>query len=796
VIAAWLLYPVVALVLCVGCGLAVQWLSGMEISGAIVPGVGLLTIIVIASLATSHEFSAELALPAVLVVAVAGYLLGWRRLRALRPDPFPIAVGLGVFCVCAAPVVLSGNATFLGYFVLNDGVFHFSLIQQLLSHGHDLSRLPSSSYQALLSQYLASSYPTGADLPIGVFGKLVGQDVAWLFQPEQAIIMAFGALSIWQLLDGIVVPRSLRAVAAFVAAQAALLFAYYIEGSIKEVATTWVITTTLVLVVTILRRGTSWRAVIPLVIAAAAGYYVLGAAIAPWVALPLVVFVLVVAWRLRGWVTRMPRRRLLIGGAIAVVVVGGLAALAVHQALHFARVAEATLTQPGVLGNLLAPLPKWEMFGIWPADDFRLPLVTGMNLGFVLIGIALASAVMGAVWAIRRRMWPPLVLLAGNAVAMVYLLHRADPYAAGKVMMIFSLTSILTAMLGPASLYDAGRRIEAWGLAAVIAFGVLWSNALAYHGASIAPRAPLQELATIDTQFKGEGPAFYNLSDEYATYFLRDLALTNPALGAPPARNAAATPQGRDPWDPDDLSLSTIESYKLLVIGNPALASRPPANFKLAYTGRFYDVWKRTATSQVLAHYPLGGSLYPSAPASCRLVRTAAAQAKRDHAMLAYDLRPKVPLLVPAQVPHPPNWGAVSGDPYTVIPRSEPGTAAGKVTVPAAGRYQIEVDGSLSQKFYFSIDGRRVGAVSDELGPPGQLIPVASVTLTAGTHEISVLRPGNTLDPGDASTEQLLGPVLLVRAGASPTGTVSEIAPSQAQQLCGQTLDWIEVVRG
>jgi hypothetical protein len=796
VIVAWLLYPLVALVLCLGCGLAVQRCSGMEIPGTILPGVGLLTIIVIASLAVTHEFTARFALPAVLVVAVAGYVLGFSRLRTLRPDPLPLAAAFGVFCVCAAPMVLSGNATFAGYFVLNDGVFHFSLIHQLLSHGHDLSRLSLSSYSALLNDYLSTSYPTGADLPIGVFGKLVGQDVAWLFQPEQALMMAFGSAAVWELLSGVVASRRLRALVAFLAAQAALLYAYYLEASIKEVATTWVITTTLVLVVVVLRRGERWRAAIPLVIAAAGGYYVLGAAIAPWIAVPLVGFVLVVAWRLRHRAAAMSRQRLAVSAAAIIVIGGGLLALVIDRALNFAHVAEAVLTQPGVLGNLFTPLPKWQMFGIWPSDDFRVAMTAGASLTYALIGAAIVSGFLGVAWAVRRRLWPPLLLLAGNGIAVIYLLHRADPYAAGKVMMIFSLTAILTAMLGPAALHDAGRRIEAWGLALLIAFGVLWSNALAYHGAAIAPRAPLQELASIDTRFAGQGPAFFNLSNEYATYFLRDLAPVDPAVSPPAARTAAATPQGRDPWDPDDLPLSTIEGFRLLVIGDPALTSRPPSNFKLVYADRYYDVWRRASGPDVLAHYALGGPLYPVARASCRLVRTAAALARRDHARLAYDARVPVPLMAPGLSPdRPPNWGEVGGDPYSLIPRSEPGAVAGKVTLPSSGRYEVEAEGSISETMPISVDGHMIGALSDELGPPGQLIPIAPVTLSKGTHQVSVLRPGNTLAPGDAATGQLLGPVVFVRQDTSAVGTVSEISPSRAQQLCGQSLDWIEVVR-
>ena len=359
--------------------------------------------------------------------------------------------------------------------------------------------------------------------------------------------------------------------------------------------------------------------------------------------------------------------------------------------------------------------------------------------------------------------------------------------------MIVSLTAVLTAMLGPAALWDYGRRIESSALAAAITGAVLWTNALGYHDASIAPRARLQELANIDKRFNGQGPTFFNLSDEYATYFLRDLAPAEPALGPPVARSAAVTPPGREPWDPDDLAFSFLEAYKLLIIGNPALASRPPANYQLAYQGRFYDVWKRSSTPTVLTHIPLGGPLYPAATPKCNVVRSAAAQARRQHARLAYVLRPPIPALVPTQAAHPPNWGEVGGDPFSLIPRDQPGVMAQQVTVPTAGRYQMLAAGDISQKLDFDVDGHLVGSLSYDLGAPGQITSVGSVTVSAGKHEVAVVRPPNNLTPGDGGTTRTIGPVLLLRGSAVPP--VTEVGPSASPSLCGKPLDWLEIVR-
>src|SRR5437667_9375604 len=127
-IAAWVLFPVVLLAVCLGCGLAVERVGGWRLPGALLPSVGLALIIVTATLLTYQASTAPFTTAAVVALALAGYAGSKRRLGELRPEPWILAVGLGVYAVLALPVVISGSATFLGYFVLNDTAVHFALI--------------------------------------------------------------------------------------------------------------------------------------------------------------------------------------------------------------------------------------------------------------------------------------------------------------------------------------------------------------------------------------------------------------------------------------------------------------------------------------------------------------------------------------------------------------------------------------------------------------------------------------------------------------------------------------------
>jgi hypothetical protein len=195
----------------------------------------------------------------------------------------------------------------------------------------------------------------------------------------------------------------------------------------------------------------------------------------------------------------------------------------------------------------------------------------------------------------------------------------------------------------------------------------------------------------------------------------------------------------------------------------------------------------------VLDHVPLGDGLYPDAVPSCRLVRQTATLATHDHARLAYVVRDPVPAFVPTKAEYPPNWGVVTGDPYELIPRAQPGAVAGTLNVPASGTYQLWLEASVSQRFSVLIDGRPAGSVAWQLGPQGQFLQVGRVTLAAGQHRVQIVRPEVNGSPGQDTTGMYLGPLMLVH-GDDP-GPVSQIDPSRARSLCGRSLDWLEVVR-
>jgi hypothetical protein len=64
--------------------------------------------------------------------------------------------------------------------------------------------------------------------------------------------------------------------------------------------------------------------------------------------------------------------------------------------------------------------------------------------------------------------------------------------------------------------------------------------------------------------------------------------------------------------------------------------------------------------------------------------------------------------------------------------------------------------------------------------------------LTAGAHELQLRYPGKGLAPGRGEQLDRLGPVAL--EPRTPGPRLTEVAPEQAQSLCGRSLDWLAVV--
>ena len=95
-------------------------------------------VLVAGHIATASDATAPAAVPVVVALAIAGFALAFPLRRGI--DWWAVAVGCAVFAVFAAPVVLSGDATFTGYIKLDDTATWLAITDRVMEHGRDLER--------------------------------------------------------------------------------------------------------------------------------------------------------------------------------------------------------------------------------------------------------------------------------------------------------------------------------------------------------------------------------------------------------------------------------------------------------------------------------------------------------------------------------------------------------------------------------------------------------------------------------------------------------------------------------
>lgn len=793
---AWVLFPLVLGTVSLGCGLLVEAASGIRLRGALLLPIGFAAIVVIAQLVTLSASTARFAPWMVAAVALAGLLIT-RPWRDRKPDWWPAAVGVGTFAVYAAPIVLSGSATFAGWIKLDDGATWLAMTDRLMTHGRSLAGLPVATHRLVLEGYLGSGYPVGAYLPFGVGGRLVGEDLAWLIQPYMSFAAVMLALGIYALVSRAIDSRPLRALTAFVGSQAALLYGYVLWGGLKEVVATALIALTAALVPILLERLRSPRAAVPLAVATAAtvgSLSMTGGLI--WLAAILLPGIALAIRRNRAAITL----RIAVGFAVAAAL---LAIPAIVVAVKFFNSSRSILTNDAETVNLLAPLDFAQVFGIWLTGDFRFQPVNRELTSF-FIALAGLATIAGIVLSLRRRAPEVFLYLVSGAVGAAVISVFGSPWVDAKAYAIASPIFLTTAVVGGALLLEQGRsrsrRLTVLGALTtlLLAVGVGWSNLLAYHDVRLAPRDQLEELATIGKRPESDGPAVVMEPGPYAAYyFLRRLAAEQPGgRRSRPLRLRHGGTLGKIGFaDIDAFPLESILPYRTLILNRSATASRPPSMYRLVWEGRWYGVWRRPTQrrARVLAHLQQGTSIQPSTVPTCEAVRGVAAKANRPGDTLATVFRPPTILVSLSDTQHPRAWKTFPGLPGVIYPDT-PGTLSTTVSIPVRGRYGVWLGGSFQRTLEIRIDGRSLGARRHQLSNNGVFTPFGDIDLTRGTHNVRLVYTAANLHPGSGGALFFyMGPLALGRHTANVP--IERVAPANARSICGKSVDWVEAVR-
>jgi len=823
----WVLFPLVLGALGLGWGRLVELASGARLEGALLIPVGLAAALVVAGTVTG--FSA-IAPAAVTLTALGGGVGLVLALRARRwPGGWPLLAALGALLVYGAPVLLSGEATFLGFIKLDDTASWFNIIDNVMSHGRSVAGLAESTYRLQVEQP-GPAYPLGAFMLPGVARALTGIDIAWVFQPYLACCGAAVALSVYALIGPLVRGPRLRALLAFLGAQPSLLYGYSLWGGIKEMTAAFLLALGAALSGALMaRRPASWRELIPLAVTAGALIQTLGAGAVGWVAPALLCLVGVWGWREHG--ARRARAVAASGGWL--VAITAVCVLPVWVVLsdflsnkgklldELFSSGQSTHTK---LGNLIHPLSAWQLAGIWPIGDFRLTAPTVQSA--LWIGVTLIAALFALFLAVRRRSFgvPFYVAVALIGSGVVYF-SGGTPWVTGKSLAFSSPAVLVAALAGAGMLWGArraagprglARRIGAGFVIAALGGGVLWSNALAYHDVTLAPRAAMVELQHLGTLVAGRGPTFMNAYEVYADrHFLREGAPVEPAeyrsVTLPLIDGAALT---KGAWaDLDSFPLSTLEPYRSIITERSPAESRPPSIYSLVWQGRYYQLWQRPVVppTTVLEHVPLGESntlpycgpasnaateslcsVNPVATPPCTQVQSLARRALSEHAELVAYQRPSPIVARGDQTLWPASWfHEVSA--HTLTPTT-PGRATAHIVVADSESYELWLGGNFARGFEVSVDGRRVGRVENELNGYNGYVLVSNLSLSSGVHTFVFTYPHADLSPGSGAGEfTTLGAITLVPQ--NPPSELIEVSPRQATRLCGRPLDWIELVR-
>ena len=796
-----ILFPLVLLALSAGGGLLVRRLGGGWLPNGLVLPVGFALLVATCSFATYIGWLAPAAGYVALALALAGFVLE-RRAGTLRPPalngiPWGALAALAAFAAIGAPTLLTGTPTWTGYSRIVDIGFQMDLANHLADAGRAAVG-SDSSYHLVIQKLDNIGYPGGAQATLGAVAKLMHTNLAWCYQMYHAFAAAMGALAIYSLLGRVTPSGPLRAVGAAVAIQPNVLYAYALEGGIKELTTASLLMVVAAVFAERLPGEGPRMSVLPGAVAISGAFAAFSYGVAPWLGLLLAgLFVVTLERRERlrafaDWVLL---------GAIAIVIsLPGLISAAT-QLRGIAETAVGGTVELG-LGNLAAPVPDWSAAGVWLTGDYRFPLVH-VTMTHQLDVFVIVFAILGILYALGRRRWVVAFIGIAAPIALAYYIAHSTAWLQFKSFTITGVFALTLAFVGAAALHESRRRgvgLLGWLVAAVIAGGVLYGNAITYHDTTLAPAARYHDLAAIGKRYAGQGPALYPGFDEYAEYFLHEeqgSSSVNPANGEFGLAPGVVEPGGVGfSFNLNQFRLAYLQKFKLIVTPRGPLTVRAPSNWDLVQQTPYFDVWRRARpASDVYVHLPLSGLPHERSATFCRGLRANLRQAGPG-ASVAYVRAPAATEVIPATGIHPDYWKDAGSE----LVAYGAGSDRVAFTLPHAATYDIWMEGTVGRPVRFLIHGRPVGTLAYEERYPNQFLHVGAVTLGAGHHTLTIVRGGGSLHPGSGDDvdpdARGLGPVVLVSQGSQSYQV--HVAPATAAAgICGAPVgyEWMEVLR-
>jgi len=798
-----LVYPAVLTVLCLGAGVLVDRLSGSFVPAALLPAVGLAGLIAVSQLCTYASGIAPATPWVLLAAALAGFALSRARLVALvrraREWWWLAALPVLAYALALAPVLLAGRPSFSSYLALADSAVHMLGADYLVRHGQDYAHLDLRNSSGLtISDYYGSSYPSGADTVLGASARLLRVPVIWTFQPFNAFVLAIASGPAWLLARRARLSAAIAALAALAATMSALVYAYELIGSIKELTALAMILTLGAL--TVVHRRWLFAApnhALAAAIVAAGGISALGVGFSAWAGVTAGLLLLIALGAVRAGRARvMPLLLLCASGALATFV----AALPTFLDLGGSLKVATTIASTSNPGNLHTPLRWDQVLGVWLHPSYKeLPSGVARTVTDVLVAVTIAASALGIFGMLRARAYALLAWLLAMVALLAVVSLYATTWVDAKGLMITSPVVVLIAWSGVAALGTrAGSRVGgraslllggcAGALGLALAGGALASDASQYHAANLAPTARYEELASLDRQFARQGPVLFTDFDEYALDVLRDLDVGGPDFTYPPPALAAVAGGHGARVELDRAPPSALAAYPLIITRRDPAAAPPPAAYAEVREGAYYVVWKRTKGAPV-ASVHLARTVAGAGNFCARVTALAAAARTRGERLVAATA-PAVVSVAVRDLGRRVRWGRT---PYGLV-MSRPASLPVRFSVPSSGVWDVYLAGEFSPPIDLSVDGRALATIEGQLGG-NSLVPDFTaplpLTLGAGRHVLLVSRRRGSLAPGDGGAA-VLDRIYLAPAGA-PARTLVTLDPrASAAQLCSRSYAWVE----
>ncbi len=453
-------------------------------------------------------------------------------------------------------------------------------------------------------------------------------------------------------------------------------------------------------------------------------------------------------------------RRLLIGGAIALV---ALAAIALGPAGGFIDKIDDV---QGSNGRLSSPVFPGEAFGVWPEGDFRIVRgeVSGSLLAAGFGGLCTLVAFAGT---LKRREWALVSVLA--AAAFVYAIARpfAQIHVEAKALAVLAPIAMLVTVRW---LLEPGRGRGALGrqaLGGVFAACAIASTFIALRAAPVGfDDRGQDDLRALAEEADGHSVVFLGL-DRFAGYWLRGTLAESPGGYVPrdiKPRPEKAWQQG-EAIDFDTLSPEKLDDFDYAITTDAAYASTPPPSFTEAETAGDYVLWKRTGETPNDRVLKEGGD--PG---------------------LVYDCKDPAPGPEPAVTLEGP-VAAEQADWEPSFFSAAPSEATATLDVPQGG-WQISLQYHSQAALTVSVDGTEVAELPPSLegfylsgAGRGAFWPAGELDSSGGEIEITVAseEPSGLQDALGVERRTWLGTVALT----------SDLGPghTRLQDACGDYVD-------